>query len=285
VSREYPTTLTLETSVKCNSQCIMCPSASLERDDMSLEFAESVIDQLASWLPPQWGLITIPCGNQEPLLWPHLIELLEYSRLVMPGSRAGFSTNAALLDEEMAKALIEVGFSRIAFSVDGANKETYESIRVGLDYDVVVENIRRFMQLNKLAGSPIVQRIHFTEMRSNYTEVSAFADFWMGEGFNRDQIGFLGCDNRAERVGGEPTFSLGASNDPCYQPFHMLSVLCNGEVGMCCLDYGPAEVLGNLHEQSVEEVWNGGPLECIRNYHTGRHKAVIPKCRECTTRR
>ena len=60
-----------------------------------------------------------------------------------------------ILTDEIAKELIELGIERIYFSIEGATKETYEKIRVGANYDKVIDNIKRFIQLKKEMKSPI----------------------------------------------------------------------------------------------------------------------------------
>jgi len=79
-------------------------------------------------------------GLGEPLLHPNFLEFVEKCK--ERKASVGFSTNGTMIDEEMAGELVRLGVNTITFSVDGIG-ETYESIRKGSDFDLVMENIKR----------------------------------------------------------------------------------------------------------------------------------------------
>src|SRR4030042_6293866 len=58
-------------------------------------------------------------------------------------------TNATVLDEEKSRALIASGLADITFSFDGYDKESYESIRVGGNFEKTVGNMIRFLEIKK----------------------------------------------------------------------------------------------------------------------------------------
>ena len=50
----------------------------------------------------------------------------------------------------------------------------------------------------------------------------------------------------------------------CTRPFEWFAVLDNGDVSPCCPPWVDGYRIGNLHEQSVEEVWNGEKAQDFR---------------------
>ena len=59
-------------------------------------------------------------------------------------------------------------------------------------------------------------------------------------------------------------------------PFETAHVLASGDVVVCeVLDHIP---LGNLHEQSISEIWGGSPYQQFRNRYVA---GQVPECRNC----
>ena len=50
------------------------------------------------------------------------------------------ATNVQLLDQNRAHQYIDAGLDDIMLSIDGITKKTFETIRVKLDYETVVNN-------------------------------------------------------------------------------------------------------------------------------------------------
>ena len=105
-----------------------------------------VVKRIGPILP--YVCTTYLMGNGEPLLNKDFIEILKIMKEnLLPVS---FNTNGTLLSEDYAREFIRLGVDIIAFSIDGATQETFESIRRGAKYEQVIANIRR---LNELKGS------------------------------------------------------------------------------------------------------------------------------------
>ena len=167
----WPTHLFLEGSVRCNCDCITCPSPVLHRPDLNPELAFSIIDQCAGKPIKE----VHPFLYADPFVWPYLFDLMEYIQVVLPKTEIHLWTNGILLDEATAKTAIEVGLTNLAVSIDGASKETYSTIRRGSDYDLVVAHTLRFLEI---APKNIFVRVHMTVTESNRHEVNKFLAFW-----------------------------------------------------------------------------------------------------------
>ena len=53
------------------------------------------------------------------------------------------STNGIGLNENIQKAMLDVGFDSIVFSIHASVPETYEILQAG-NFDVVIDNLTRF---------------------------------------------------------------------------------------------------------------------------------------------
>ena len=62
-----------------------------------------------------------------------------------------------------------------------------------------------------------------------------------------------------------------------------MQVVCyNGDVLLCCVDWWRTEVMGNLKEQSLQEIWTSERMQEIRRGHAEKDASVLPQiCRDC----
>jgi len=89
---------------------------------LSTEEAFRLIDDLSEW---GIGLLIIDGG--EPLCREDLLDVLRYAS--SKGIRTTIGSNATLIDEAMARKLLDAGVMAVAISVDGADAQTHDSFR------------------------------------------------------------------------------------------------------------------------------------------------------------
>ncbi len=122
----FPRSAVFGITRKCNSRCAYCPIWKLNSANLSepsLEEAKEVLRQLAAL-----GVRKVTISGGEPLLWPHLPELVRYGtqkyRLMI-----NVLTNGLLLNTKTAYALMEAGVSVIGLSLDSLRPEVYFALR------------------------------------------------------------------------------------------------------------------------------------------------------------
>jgi len=115
-------------------------------------------------------------GLGEPLLHKDIFELIRRVKSqTSPGCEVGLTTNATLLNREASAKMLEAGPDFFYFSVDAATKVAYEKIRVGAEFDQVIENIGIFMALSRHRdGSKPVSMLNFVVMDENYEQIPRF---------------------------------------------------------------------------------------------------------------
>jgi len=114
-------------------------------------------------------------GGGEPTTNPRLAEMVRVVKEA--GCEVGFSTNATLLDRDLAEMLVSLGQDWISFSVDGATAETYERIRQGAQFETVVQNIHRLYEIKQARrnGTPKMMMV-FVMMRENFHELPLYVE-------------------------------------------------------------------------------------------------------------
>lgn len=134
-------------------------------------------------------------GGGEPLLQPHLEPWMTEAK--SHGCQTGLLTNALLLTPEKGESLRNTGLDWICFSVDGADKQTYESIRIGSDFERVCTNISTFCRLAGKQG--ITTMLNVVIMTLNRHQIEDMVRLASDLGVSR--VNFKHCDVIREDLG------------------------------------------------------------------------------------
>lgn len=277
---EFPLNLDIESVSACNLKCVMCPwhgnmfssynLPAAKKDRMKMELFKRIIDE-----GEKYNLPAIKLNYRgEPLLHPQLEEMIKYAKdhgviEVM------FNSNGLALNDMRIRKLIDAGLNRIIFSFDGATKETYEKIRVGSNYDVVVRNIRRFVEIRDEIGLKIPSiRVQMCAQPNNIPELNIFVDMWK-DTVNRIGFGLLK----------DPNEVMNAERFPCPQIWQRLIICYDGEVRLCCGDWNGdlSAPIGNLDKySSIRDIWINNPyVKKIREMHLAGKSSEIDVCSRC----
>jgi MoaA/NifB/PqqE/SkfB family radical SAM enzyme len=177
----------VESSLACNLNCIMCPWKG-ERQQLGGQGAMSE----KTWealVPMLHDVRSVDfTGGGEPLLQPRLDSWLAEAKSY--GCDVGFLTNGLLLMPTFSERLIDIGLNWICFSIDGADKKTYESIRRGSNFDTVCSNIQ-YLTEKRNAKSPLVM-INFVIMDINCHQLEDVIH--LASRLGVDQVNFKQCD-------------------------------------------------------------------------------------------
>ena len=171
----FPDRVYVESTNVCNLDCIMCPTGlhidTRPKGYMEWDLYTAIIDEIAPFAEAvvlhSWG---------EPLLHKRIIDMIRYAK--ERDLWVETSTNATRLDEETSRKLIESGLDRVYLSMDGLTKETYEKVRVKGNFEVVLGNIERFLDLNHELGSPVEADIQIVRLSETDAEVEEFVKQW-----------------------------------------------------------------------------------------------------------
>jgi len=181
VMRSRPFSVQLEVTTKCNLACIMCARDKYHGRGKNLP--DDVLDRfIDDVLPHSQDIIVSSFG--EPMLYPRLQYLFDQ---IDPdsGLELGFFTNFLLMDEDLARQIIESGVAYINASIDGASKETYEAIRKGGKWEELLEKLELFQRVKKEMNTdhPIVN-LCVVGSTLNVDETAAFVDLANEYGFD-----------------------------------------------------------------------------------------------------
>jgi len=270
---DFPLHLDVEATNACNLRCIMCTRNFMTEKigNIKWNLFKKVIDEASSYQLPSLKLNF----RGEPLLHPDLPKMVKYAK-EKGILEVQFNTNGLVLSEQKSEELIKAGLDKIIFSVDGATKETYEKIRTGSNFDTVVNNIKRLVDLRDRNGlkKPLV-RVQMVKMEENKHEVEQFIKMWINV-VNRVAI-TIRREPYIKGVG----FTKKLAHFPCHQIWQRMVVWWTGETFMCCGDWHGEYPLGDANRNSLHDLWHSDKYNHVRHLHTSGKLEELPICARC----
>jgi len=266
---KFPATINIETTNICNASCTICPHSQMTRPKGIMEEAlyRRVIDECAAQ-----GCESVHLHNfGEPLFDPALSKRIAYAK--GKGIRSvKIFTNASLLHGQKAQDLLESGIDEIKVSIDGADREEFESIRRGLSYEKVTSNIKRFVSLrnerHQRTPRVIVACSTTSSMRRSMDNLKTVVD----------EYDF----GRLHNWGGQMESKKRRLRKPCTRVWRTFTILWNGDVALCCLDFEGEVKLGNMNQASMTGIWKSPGYAKVKNDHRAGSQHQVPICRKCS---
>jgi len=270
----FPEWLHFEVFHGCNAKCIMCPvhDSKRQKGPMNYDVFLEGLRQISSWNLKGINLH----GTGEPLLYSSLEKCIEQCKIT--GIPVGFSTNAALLTKERAFTVIDANPNWVSVSFEAVESSTYESIRKGLKYNNVFNNIMNFIELRNSKNLNISISLRY-EIHTGINDDQCNKFYQFFRKFLKSKLDEIQFFNILDW----PKLDLNKKakgNIPC-NVLNRCFVLNDGTVPLCCLDYDATLNLGNVMEQSIIEIWNSPQLVKIRDLHQRGKRNQVKLCSFC----
>ncbi len=263
-----PEIVQIESTNICNARCVFCPRDEMHRKQGVMDDAlfRKVADECAAL-----GIRHVRLHNfGEPFVDRDLAGKVAYAK--QQGiAEVGVISNGSLIDERVARAVVEAGLDAINISVDASGRDVFERTRVGLKYDRVIANIERLVRIRGELGRTHPKLILSFVRQGDGEDERAFIERWSRVA---DKIHITDIHNWAGTLGRES-----AVRYPCYRQWLTFTVLWDGRVSLCCADFDGKVTLGNLRTSSIRDIWNSEAYRAVRREHLETGGPDI--CRAC----
>lgn len=284
-----PKRIQLETFYGCNARCVMCAMSFTpvrKKEMMPVEMSEYVLTELSPFVDQIEKVDLFGLG--EPLLDPFLFDRIESAK------RKGFrniavSTNADLLNRDKQKRLLGTGIDSILLSIDGVLKETHENIRIGVDFERVLENCLSLIEMRDREKCRTRFVVRLIKQKSNQEEWEPYKRFWQDKlSADKDDLLILyGMNTMGGYVYSKKdlvhTVNEKIEKAPCHMVFDRFIVLNDGTVPLCCEDTPRADfAVGNVNSNTPIDIFNNKKMNRMRDLHLKERKNDIEICRNCT---
>lgn len=248
-----------ESSTACNAKCVFCPRSDMTRltGMMSDELFHKIIKE-----GKELGVkVFSPFLNGEPFVFPKIYKWLDY--MEKEGVKVILYTNGEFLNVD--KLIKYSNIDLVNCSFNGATKETYDKVMRGPNFEKTKENIKDL--INRAPFRVLVSMIITEE---NAREQKLFKKMWGRRAKLGGYANWAGARHSALEKKGK--------RKPCYHLLNHMTILWDGRVNLCCMDYDGKVILGDLNKQSLREILKN--IEPLRK----RHKLLdfnMPLCNVC----
>ena len=208
----------------------------------------------------------------EPLLHPRFDELM--AATVGRFLALKINTNAAVLDERKARAILESGVGTLVFSADAASPDLYKRLRVGGDLDRVQRNIERFQEIKarEYPHSKLITRVSGVKVNDEQS-MQSMQSFW---GNMVDQVAFVAY-NPWENIYEAAENEIAA---PCSDLWRRMFLWWDGTVNPCDSDYKSTLSVGRW-SGNLRELWHADAYQALRTAHQAARRGTVSPCNRC----
>jgi MoaA/NifB/PqqE/SkfB family radical SAM enzyme len=136
----------VEPTVNCNLDCRTCVRNMWDEElgSMSEATFARVLDNVQA-IEPRPSIFFGGLG--EPFVHPSLVDWIARAKAI--GAKVELITNATLLTEEKAHAIVASGLDNVWVSIDGATPGSYADVRLGAALPQIIENVTRLSRLRR----------------------------------------------------------------------------------------------------------------------------------------
>lgn len=277
----FPRRVLFEMTSECNFLCRMCPQQNLKRPRMPMpgKLYRKVIDEIDTHGVE--GLWIYHLG--EPLLHPEFKENVQHIDTKKNLGITWMSTNIALLTEDLARFILSSALHYINLSAHAVTEKTYRTV---IDKDVFADVERNLATLYRLKGSEELPRkpflhVQMIEQETTKHEVDAFiaTHHKKADIVSINMLEYVNLKNNEfgfEQRNRKPLQACTRiSRNDCF-------ICSNGWVTLCDAAYNGEILLGDVHEKTLYEIWNGPERHKILDLNSKGRMDEIPLCRKCT---
>lgn len=288
-----PFILYVDPSSACNLKCNFCPCGrahdNLWTEEkrgsigiMQMDLFKKIVDD-CSGFPDKIKVLRL-YKEGEPLANPHFAEMVAYAKNSGHFIGIDTTTNGTLLNPKLNREIIEAGLTRIHISVEGLSGEDYEEIcGTKIDFEQFRANIK---DLYEHRGDCHIFIKTIVEKCSKEDEAAKKEKFYSLFGDMCDEISFEhiapcwpGFDKElySEEVG-----VYGNKIQECVvcpRLFYILTINSDGAATRCIVDWNRKMLIGDVHKNTVPELWKMMD-ECRIEHLKGNRRKMIG-CDEC----
>ena len=272
----YPPCVQIEPTSKCNFRCIMCyqsdKSFSSKQSgfmgDLNFENFKKVIDEI------EGNVESVTFASRgEPTLNQNLSTFLKYCENKFLALK--INTNVSTLNEKLINNLLSSSLQTIVFSIDSADKEIYEKIRVKSKYERLLKNLELFYKIKEknYPNSKIIIRISGVKINTDQNINNMISQY---EKY-ADMISFTNMipwqssyDNPINEV-----------KEPCTELWRRVFVWQDGKLNPCDYDYKSKLSKYKIGDISIKELWNSNYYNELRKKHLESQRKDVYPCNRC----
>lgn len=265
--KHMPYFLSFESFAGCNLKCTECPmgNSQIKRESKQLSFPifKKIIDETHSFL-----CCAMIYFQGEPFLNKNIFDMIYYAHKKKIYTIV--STNAQLIDEEVAMKIISSGLDKIIISIDGTDQQTYEKYRKGGSLQKAIDSIH-YINKERKNNKHLFIEVQFIVFKHNEHQINEIKKLGINWGADKVSIKtaqIYDFNQKEELIPDDKKFSRYIKkghtwqlkkklHNRCFRIFGGAVIDADGNVLPCCYDKLATHIMGNASNESFKNIWLG----------------------------
>lgn len=269
---EFPKSILIETYSLCQGECKFCPYKELRfSKEQTMLTTEKFLELLYEISQHKVSRLTL-FNNNEPLLDKRIYEFVKVSHEMMPNVEIGLSSNGRAITKDVLFRLIGNNLSILYISIPCVDREDYKNV-MGVYPDSLFE------LLDSIEDEKILKMVRIAVPITKYLNEEALI-----QRFKHFKLCIWNLEYKASWGIGEK-FNEVAREDSiaglCDRPMDQAVISSNGDVLICCRDWQSQNVVGNVYNSSLFDIWHSEPMQKIQNLISQGKYSEIECCKDC----
>ena len=209
----------------------------------------------------------------EPTLNKDLGKFLKYCENKFLGIK--LNTNATMFNEKIINMLLSSDLETLVLSIDAAEKEMYEKIRVNSKFEKIIKNLELFKKIreSKYKNSKLKVRISGVMINKNQN-IDEIKKFYSNFADEFSLVNYTPWESSYDN-------EINDITDACSDLWRRMFIWWDGKVNPCDYDYKSILSKWNAREYSISEIWNSTYYNGLRKKHLNKLRSKVEPCKRC----
>lgn len=269
---DFPKSILIETFNLCQGECKFCPYKEIRATEepiyLDFERYKNLIQEISKHDVKRLTLF----NNNEPLIDKRICDFVKYAHDNLNNMEITLSTNGILLTKDILFKLKEAGLTYLYVSIPSV-KDTYYTELMG-------HSIKNLLNLlSDIKDKEIIKMIRIAVPKTKYYDHESM----------KEQLGkYVICVwdlEYKENWGIQKKFSSIIDHleytGPCDRPLDQMVISSNGNVIICCRDWNYENVVGNVYEDTLYNIWHSEKMKNIQRLIIEQNYNDIICCKDC----
>ncbi len=280
---DFPRTLQIQTVTGCQADCIFCPFGSTYDFQPKGRMDPDLFLRIIAEAKKHGVRRISPYLMNEPFIDKDLFKKIRYIHEQIPDSKVVVTTNGGLLTKDRVNEMLDIGDALHALyvSFQGIEKEGYEkTMRGAMHFTHTMENVNYLLEQQRRRMTPW-PKVWITMVSTEVIDAKKAVAYWRKRGVRSK---YTALENRGGNITDAESFSTSGHMEyfsSCTRLFKQGYINFNGDMVLCCTDYSRKQILGNVTNSSIQDVWNGPKAVDIRRRFLGDQIHTIDLCNVC----
>lgn len=288
---KFPEVIRIEPAATCNLSCIHCPTGSYGnpvKGVMSKELFLKIKDEISS---KKIRVAVLYMGGEPFINKEFFFMVKELKNINIPFIKT--VSNAMLLNSSIINNIVKSGLDSIEFSLDGISSEMNDFIRKNSSHKKVIENIKELLEQVSLQSSNLKVSISSTQFKyfDEQRHITSLKPEWLEKEFKHYldlgliNINYVDAIEWSDMNVDKDIFDVFVDEEDkvtnfCDHVSSTITIRSNGDIVPCCYDLTSKLIMGNVLDNSLEEIWNNS--EYLRLRKSIDEEKFYSICKNCS---